>query len=215
MTLWQKVSLDDENYEVQGRYLSAPDNRMRLELKVQVGRTRGEVCVVCDGNALCTMQRLGSEAPLLVPNEIPAAEPGKGRAEVAEKRARFLQDAGYGGVMPLLRLLRQRLQDLDHRIAVWQERDIHLVTGRWPEDAALLASIPEFLRPRCPPRKCRIFLDAHTLWPCRIEWWGSEKPGGRLEPLLQLEFRDPILNQPLSPERCRREFTLPSVSSEK
>jgi hypothetical protein len=85
--------------------------------------------------------------------------------------------------------------------------DVIQVSGSWPEDAAKLAELADWQRPRYPPRLCRISLDAKTLWPCRVEWWGGVKPGDASVPLLELEFRDAVLNRPLPPERCAREFT--------
>jgi hypothetical protein len=39
-----------------------------------------------------------------------------------------------------------------------------------------------------------------------VEWWGPDPPLADDSLLVQMEFRDPVLNQPLSPERCAREF---------
>ena len=48
------------------------------------------------------------------------------------------------------------------------------------------------------PRQCRLFLDARTRWPHRLEWWGPAPPRKGDSLLLQMEFRNPRLGQPLA-----------------
>jgi hypothetical protein len=82
------------------------------------------------------------------------------------------------------------------------------VTGDLSADPARLVELPDYLRPKVIPRQCCIYLDALTSWPHRIEWWGSAQAGERPRLILQMEFRDPVFNRPLSQERCATEFTL-------
>ena len=46
----------------------------------------------------------------------------------------------------------------------------------------------------------RIYVDAQTRFPFRIEWWGSAKPGQTPALLLQMEFRDVVVNQAIASE---------------
>jgi hypothetical protein len=59
------------------------------------------------------------------------------------------------------------------------------------------------------PRAARLYLDPKTLWPHRMEWWGPDPPRKGDVLLMQIEFRDPALNQPMSAERCAGEFAGP------
>jgi hypothetical protein len=80
------------------------------------------------------------------------------------------------------------------------------LAGTWaPAEAAVLSrsgtSWPNGL-----PRQCRLYLDPDTLWPQRLEWWGPQ-PARRDDSLLvQLEFRDPVLNRAPSAEQVARAF---------
>ncbi len=57
------------------------------------------------------------------------------------------------------------------------------------------------------PDRCLLLLDADTLWPCRVEWWGPTAEGKGLLCLMRMELRDPVFNHPMSPEECARNFT--------
>src|SRR5262245_35568854 len=46
MNLWQQVVGDGQTYQTVGRYVAGPGQRLRLELHVQVGKTRGELRLV-------------------------------------------------------------------------------------------------------------------------------------------------------------------------
>src|SRR5262249_22571218 len=121
----------------------------------------------------------------------------------------FLSEQGYAGVIPLLQIVRERMQELTRQTVRWKNgREVIRITGRWPEDPAKLADLPDFLRPRELPRQCSVYLDAATLWPYRLEWCDAAKVEGRLRPLLQMESRDPVLKHPRPPDRCAQEFTL-------
>ncbi len=53
---------------------------------------------------------------------------------------------------------------------------------------------------------CYLYLDAQTLWPSRVEWWAGDRHSNpRL--LLEIEFRDPQLNRPLSLAECIHAFS--------
>ncbi len=61
--LWQRVRTDGGHHEVRGRYLTAPGCRLRLELEVQVGKTRAAVQLVSDGQRLWQRQGIGGDEP--------------------------------------------------------------------------------------------------------------------------------------------------------
>ncbi len=64
----------------------------------------------------------------------------------------------------------------------------------------------EGLRPPPQARRVCVFLDPRTMWPRRVEWWGETAEGDPVT-LAELEFRTPVLNQPLSAAECRQAFT--------
>jgi len=214
MTLWQRVDHADLTYEAQGRYLSAPGHRLRLDLKVVVGHAQGELQMISTGTTLCCSSRLDPDAPATVTTvdfartaEQSATERGARPAgNIAEAAERILQEQGCPGVAPLLRTVRERLRDPHWKKGQWQEHEVIQVAGTWSSESGGPAGIQAALLPQL--RECRVYLDARTLWPYRIEWWGSSSPRQQARPLMQVEYREPILNQPLSLDRCAREFAL-------
>jgi hypothetical protein len=211
--VWQQLREDGSVYEVAGRYLTAPGYRVRLELHTRVGATRGELKFVCDGHQLWHWRRVGRADPTIWVLELPklqSGQPGLSTPEgVAWARTETLRTYTFGGVGPMLLALRERLKKLQGKAVRWKGIDVVQVTGTWPEDPSQLLAVPEYIRPRHVPRRCSIYLDARTLWPHRIEWWYSERPTDTPVLLLQTEFREPVLNRPLSPDRCAQEFTIP------
>ena len=73
-------------------------------------------------------------------------------------------------------------------------------TGRWKGHAVVrLTGRKPPPVPDNQPGECRLYLDAQTLWPCRIEWLGRVPDRGDVL-LVQMEFRDPVLGQPVHDE---------------
>ncbi|MCI0464812.1 MAG: hypothetical protein L0Z62_48425 [Gemmataceae bacterium] len=204
MILWQRHHGEGTTHEVQGRYVAAPDQRLRLELRVCVGQTRGELTLVNDGHALWQALRLDGGEPRL--SQVPLPVMSEQRA-ADTARADLLGEQAFLGVGPLLGVLAQGMQAPRRQPGRWQGKEVIEVTGTWPEDSGRLAQVPESQRPRRPARQCKVYLDAQTLWPYRIEWRGAATESEPAPLLLEMEFRDPILNRPLPAERCAREFT--------
>jgi hypothetical protein len=214
MTLWQRVQCEDVTYEAQGRYLAGPNRLLRLEMKVRVGQAQGELQMIRNGGAARCTYRIGSESPATIKA---VHRQGTGPAPTApqppvpgslgpQERDEILEESEIPGVATLLRNLRAGLQEPRQKRSRWKGHDVILVMGKWQPNPALAAGIGANLLPKLQPRECRAYLDARTLWPLRIEWWGSPSPQKRNVLLMQVEHREPILNQPLSPERCAREF---------
>jgi hypothetical protein len=204
--LWQRVRTDGGTRELQGRYLMGPDSRLRLELGVQVGKTRAELLLVGDGQRLWQRQRVGSAEPVVTQAELPVMpKDHPAPAAFLAERTRGLHQMSFG-VSTLLALIRDGGQGWQGKSGRWAGGAVLHLNASWPgaEDQAEFAT--EGLR--APPRAKRVcvFLDAATLWPQRVEWWGETADGDPV-PVVEMEFRAPVLNQPLTPEECRREFT--------
>jgi hypothetical protein len=206
--VWQRVSVRGLAYEAEGRYLLGPDHRLRLDLRTRVGRAEGELRVVCDGATLWQATRLSggpwANVRRLDVNEVRALldSPGVG----PEAREQFLQAQGLAGPHPLLQGLRQRLTWVRKEAVRRNGRAWHKLTGTWSEEAAREWAPPGQPWPEGLPRQCRLYLDPQTLWPGRLEWWGPDRPRVGEVALLQMEFRDPVLNRALTAAECAREF---------
>jgi hypothetical protein len=90
----------------------------------------------------------------------------------------------------------------------WKNRDVFVIAGALPEEKVAANLSCEFVPARFKVQQSVLYLDAQTLWPLRVEWWGAERPTHVSKLLLQTEYRAPVLNQPLSDERCAAEFAL-------
>jgi hypothetical protein len=86
-----------------------------------------------------------------------------------------------------------------------QGRDLLLIQGKWVSDGKSARQVPAELQFRAAALECRVYLDAGTLWPCCVEWWGGV-PGRAPQLLVQSAYDLRAFNQPLSEERIAREF---------
>ena len=187
----------DDPFDAEGRYLLGPDQRMRLEMRIVTAGKTGRVLAVSDGDRLRQGRWLDGRAEPPTDEVLPVRSPNHMRT-----RQEFLEARGLGGLRPLLRHIRQSLQDPVQRAGVWQGRPALQVRGAWNASEDVLKTLPPGLR----ARRCHIILDAESLWPCRIEWLGSPRPLNYPVVLLQMDFRDPVINRPLPPLECSREF---------
>jgi hypothetical protein len=206
--IWQQMDCADLSYQASGRYLAGPDNRMRLDLTVRLGQSQGEMHVVSDGTTLTQSSQVGGGQRTVKRTNICQGVPAGGDAGA-------LSPAGDGpmgqpcfaGLAPLLQGLRSRMQVTGQEALTWNNREVIRLTLYWSPAAAQGLAPAGKPWPAYLPRKCLLYLDAASLWPYRLEWWGPNHLQGRDQLVFQMEFRDPVLNQPLSPERCAREFT--------
>lgn len=208
MAIWQRWVDDEGMRTVEGRAILAPGQRCRCDLRTTVGKTRATLQIVSDGQTLWQAQQLGSDPATLAQQTLPpATSPNGDPARLREARELALYDAGLRPVGPLLDWLRLRLRE--PRQAAMQYHGVPMLClwGDWPVDQEKLNRVPAEFRPRVPPCQCRVYLEPGTLWPARIEWWGSLK-SGPLVLVQELEFRDVIVNRPLPDERCAQLFQL-------
>jgi hypothetical protein len=191
MTIWQRMTDGENSFEAEGRLWRGPNQRIRLELDVK-SQKRAKITHTCDGVTLRQLVQVGNEEPLLSTYLLPA----DGAPATAAEREAFLEQHGIADFLPLLRRLREGMKNPRQQTGLWQDLPAICISGEWsPRD-----DTPADLRPPLRPRACHVYLDAATRWPFRIEWWGSEKPSQSPRLLLQMEFRDVVANQPISPE---------------
>jgi hypothetical protein len=191
-TVWQKACFDQFTYQAEGRYLAGPDNRFRLELTTRQGNGTAIYLVVGDGKSTWEGTRFGD---------------GSWR-----RVTRRSEQQGFRGVLPLLHALRSCMTWTRRETVRRQGRIFIKLTGPLLDSTADPLARPDQPLLHCPARESRLYLDAETLWPHRVEWWGrsSSQSGDAL--LMQMEFRDPHFNSPLSAERCAAEFSIPHAA---
>lgn len=194
--LWQQMTDSEVRFESEGTLQIGPRHCARLDLRVLAGPRASRLLVVSDGHALAHVLQPDGEAPVVTSQLLappPPAVPTKSPTEL-------LRAKGCGGPHPLLKELRAKLRDLTAQTGLWQNRPTVRLKGLLAErlqGEAATAVVADF---------CYVYLDAQSLWPHRVEWWGTDKKQN-LRPLLQLEFRDAELNRELSLPECVREFS--------
>ncbi len=203
-TVWQQVVGDDMTYQAEGRYQSGPGQRLHLNLEVHLGRSRGELQVISDGTARWEVMQINGEPRTVCRKKGEANQD----APLPNPATAVLPRPAGSGLAPLLAGLRARMTATSQEAYTWKGRDVTRISLVW-SPAAERALVPAGQAwPAFVPRKCFVFLDDATLWPHRLEWWGPRKAGAaRDQALVQMEWRDPVRNQPLSAEQCARDFT--------
>lgn len=191
MDFWQQGNFAEMSYQADGHYAAGPGHRLRLDLQVRVGQVANRLQIVCNGETLWQVEQRGPAQPAVTRVSLPPVLEAVNRSGITEKRRDdFYQDQLMAGPGALLRSLRPSTSFTRLERTRWKDRDVLVLTGvRASPDPA--KKWPEML-----PRRCRLFLEAGTLWPCRVEWWGPTVEGDAQDSLLlQVEFRDPVLGQ--------------------
>lgn len=200
MTVLQKNF--DANFQSEGRFLLGPDCRRRLELEVHGDTASGKILAVSDARTLCQARWIKGAKADIARSPLPENDP--------PARHRCLQENGLGGPSTLLEIVRQHLSAAVKQEGICQGRKAIRLSGAWNPDANL-KTFPAGLS----PTHCAIYLDAESLWPFRIEWLGCQSAGNRQVLLLQMDFRDPVINQPLSTAAAAEMFsTEPGVQAQ-
>jgi hypothetical protein len=207
-TIWQQIHLPGLECQVEGRYLLGPHRCYRLELRTTVGRRTGTLLQVSDGTGLWQGLRSSPGRWAEVRHtRIDQALDGP-VVPVALFRAADdnLHKLFFCGVGPLLHSLRDRLVWTHQETVSRQGAEYVRLTGEW--QTALREALAPAGQPwrEALPGACRLWLDAHTFWPCRLEWLGPAQPGEKPVLLAEMELRAPVFNPPLTPERCAAEF---------
>jgi hypothetical protein len=187
-TLWQRVDSQGLSYESEGRYSGGPDMRMRLELEVTLGKTKGRTTIVSDGSTVWNSTMIGSAAPIVSRwdlkriNDVLNA-PGT----PPQLRQSFYREQFFAGLAPLIQSLEQHMVFTKQELETWKGHEVYKLSGVAKEAAAK----PGSPWPLYMPRSSVCYFDKVTLWPHRLEWLGPVGPGGEDAILTQMEFRDP------------------------
>lgn len=189
--VWQQVHVPHLDFQADGSYESGPGHRLRLDLQIRTETSQGRVSVVSDGQTLWQERQVAGGAATVTRIELARvlrvlAEPAAGAAW-DEFQASHL----FGGPQPLLRRLRQQVTFTRQDRLRWRGHDVWLLTGARHD-------LPGTDCENYFPRQCRLYLDAATLWPCRLEWWGPapKRPGDVL--ISEMELRNPVFDHPVA-----------------
>ena len=183
--LRQHMETAETAFDAEGTLQLGPDRCARLEMNVNTGGKRSRSLVVSDGHAVAQATESGSGPPNITTGLL------------GDRR---LEELGCGGPYPLLKELRNRLASLKAEIGLLQRRPVVRIGGRLAKKSPGADAMPPLAD------FCYLYLDAQSLWPGRLEWWGSDaKQNAR--PVLAMEFTDPEVNRALSLDECVRVFS--------
>jgi hypothetical protein len=207
--LWQQATLQGLTFHADGTFLSGPDHRLRLDLKLQLGNTVGALQVVSDGKELWEGIQIG-QGERFVTKKLEmkkVLENVSAPAAIEQAREEFYRLQALTGVRPLLQSIERNMVATQASKASWKGRPTIRLTAVWSPDVTKDFITPQNQHwPGFSPRSCRLYLDEATGWPYRVEWWGPAPPQADDVQLLQMEFRNPKLNEALSPEQQARAF---------
>lgn len=194
VNIWQRMGLEGFTFESDSQLTMGPGQCARLEMKLQTPLGTSKYLVVSDGKSLAKAMSSGNGKPEVVTMQLPP--PDQSAARVKE-----LTDQGCGGPW----LLVQRVEPFLSKLSVQQSRGkgekTFKITG---ETLSQMAGLP--LPPGTPVR-CHLYLEEKTYWLRRVEW----VTGGKVEELVvEMEFRNPMMNQPMNEEECIRQFSFPN-----
>src|SRR5262249_19112533 len=193
--LWEQVDTVGLTFQAEGSYVSAAKDRLRLDLRVDLGKTRSQLLVVSDGAWVWNQIKLGNDEPLISKYDLAKVHetlnaPGT-MPTVAEG---FYRSNSFRGVVPLLEAMSKQMTFTKLENATWKGHDVYKLTAVWSPDMTKTLAPPGQTWPAFTPRTCHLYLgnekDKPAYWPYRLEWLG---PAGQVEDslLMQMEFRDP------------------------
>lgn len=194
VTIWQRLHDADHPYESTARLLMGPDHCARMETTVHAGAASCQHLLVSDGRAVAEVERFAGAAEQVNGFLLPGTETGP-------QREQFLRRRGCTGPLPLLEELQTIVHDWQMQAGTWRERPVvrlqgTITSGRVKGDA----------RHATVAGSCRLYVDAASQLPLRLEWFKRADPSR--SPLhLEMEYRDLELNHALTPHECARAFT--------
>lgn len=199
-TVWQRIDLQGVTFQAEGRYLAAPNHRLRLDLKVRLGGTEGEMTVVSDGATVWQTVRAGSGERVVSKWDLTrVVEMFKAPDMMPQLRDEFLRSQLFAGIAPLLQNLQKQMVFTQQAPDRWDGHEVLKLAGVWsPEVTKTITPQPERWPPHL-PRTCQLYLDSKTLWPYRLEWWAPAPSSATDALLLQMEFRKPVLHKAEEP----------------
>jgi hypothetical protein len=191
------------NFAAKGFLQRGPNHCARLEMVVFPGAAtkpdeKHRLLVVSDGDVLAQVRHAPGMEPVLRVDPLLANEESVATHAAKEQ---FLNGRSCGGPGALLQEFHLHLQNGTLQTGVLQGTPVIQIKGDIPAEA-----MSKCMRTIIPVRHAYIYLDAKTLWPHRIEWWGADKKHP-LRAILSIEFFEPELGCELSDEECMRTFS--------
>lgn len=196
----QTVCNADTSIVAEGFLQRGPNQCVRMEMEVVRDGVHSRLVMVSDGEILAQVQKLPGGKPIAVVERLPAVTPEASEKSQAAREA-FLDGKSCGGPAALLRPILQHLQAGKLQTGLYHDRPvIQLNADLDPSKILAYSAMKLAALSAC------VYLDAKTLWPVRIEWWGADN-ARTARPLANSEFHDPIIGLPLADEASAHMFS--------
>ena len=186
------------NFIAHGYLQRGPNHCARLELNL--GK-HGCFLVVSDGEVMAQVCKIPGAAPTVEVTHLPIP-PDDSKVDAEALKEGYLDDKSCGGPGELLRQLHRDLGDSRLQTGLLQQSPVIQIHGNLNPTSKKSDTFSA--NSAC--HAC-VYLDAKTLWPVRLEWWGAEKATLPSRPILCIEFLEPVINCVLSGEECMRTFS--------
>ncbi|MCY2967526.1 MAG: hypothetical protein NT069_28500 [Planctomycetota bacterium] len=183
----EQVTLAERSYRAEGRYLQLAlkpgDWQMRMELVLKVGDSEGSLLEVCSGTVLLDAARRSGDFS-------------------EQTETDLLTGMGLGGLPALLASLEQNMKLGTVKEETYRDRPVNVISGTWSESVAARMTRPgpgggPGLLPPTVPDQMRLYLDKETGFPYRLLYLKKVPNRDVLKPMLTLDFRDVVLNEPI------------------
>jgi hypothetical protein len=182
----QTMSDPESGFVAEGFLQRGPNQCAHLELAINTNGGSGRLLVVSDGETVACV----SEAPNTKATATAHSFPSTGDIS---NRNEFLRALNCGGPIVSLKEIHTQLRNGKLQTGLLHERKVIQVAGTFDPGENRAST-------------CQVYLDAQTLWPCQIEWWGCDA-SNRLVPIMRIEYANPAINTALSLEECERLFS--------
>jgi len=197
-------------FKASGVYLQGAGNKVALDLTILVGKNKGRLRQISEGDVLWNVYETG-ETPKITRRDLKQI---LAVAKGAEAKSTWLAELGLGGLPALLASIEGAIDLQPTTAAVIEGRSFYVLEGTWKPairqqfEAQLQQSPsppngPKML-PVHIPEYVRLYFDAETLFPYRIRYLKeSGAPGVEPRPLLTLDFKDIVVNGSIDAEEFR------------
>ncbi|MEO1997153.1 MAG: hypothetical protein ABGZ17_17940 [Planctomycetaceae bacterium] len=198
----ETMAIGSRQFKATGRYLQGPDDKLRIEFSVQIGKdTKGSLVQVCNGHHLWTRWNLGKNSRI-TRRDVQEIRRTIRRQRPSVLDARLLADLGLGGVKSLMAALEQSMDFAKAREMSIDGKAFYVVVGTWnKETLGVFGSDPsqeEAVLPEHIPDSVRVYLQQDNLFPRRIMYLKKHPEKSLVRPLVTLDFVRIKLNPPLN-----------------
>jgi len=184
----QSMSDPESRFVAHGFLQRGPNHCAHLEMEIDTDGCKSRILIISDGAMIASVREAEDAKPLVEVYPFPVTD----NANIKEA---FLCRMNCNGPTVSLKEILVHLQDGKLQTGLLKDRRVIQISGELEGGSASMAV-----------RHCQVFLDATTLWPCQIDWFGVDA-SNRLKPIMRVEYTDPEVNQELSLSECARLFS--------